>query len=259
MTTVFTKNITTTQRPASTVKLMNALVFSDWVGPGDLSTTVAVTAADVVNWATNSNAGLITGDVLSYEDVLYGSLLPSGNDAAKCIARNVGTLIISGAGPGSSTDPVDRFVEAMNAKAATLGLPTAVFVDSFGLSSSNLMSATDLSLLMLEFAADAYLVGVGGTYTRGLVISGPNARTENVTHTINPSGAVPFPEFLCGKTGTVTYGDPALDSGGCCAMLWQSPSGVRRISAVMGANPPEERYVDLRKMIDFELSRLGEL
>jgi D-alanyl-D-alanine carboxypeptidase (penicillin-binding protein 5/6) len=260
MTTVYSKNITATQRPASTIKLMNALVFNDWIGSSDLSTTVDVTSADTVDWGTNSNAGLINGDILSYADLLYGSLLPSGNDAAKCIARNVGAIIIAASGPGSSSDAVTRFVEAMNIKAAELDLSTAVFADPFGMDPANTMSASDLAGLMLEFAQYPYLVTVGGTYTRGLIITGPNARTQNVTHTIDPDGTVAFPEFLSGKTGTVTYsGDPSLNSGGCCAMLWQSPLGVKRVSVVMGAEPPEQRFVDLRRMIDFELARLGEM
>lgn len=266
MTTVFQKNIASTQRPASTVKLMNALVFQDWVTSGLLDTTVEVNSGDTVDWPTNSNAGLIAGDVLSYRDLLYGSLVPSGNDAAKCIARHVGALIIAGAGPGSSSDPVTRFVEAMNAKSAAIGLPTAVFADSFGLALGNLMSATDLAMCMAAVAADPLLLTVAGTMTRGLTVTGPNARTQNITHTvqpnINPAGPVPIPEFIAGKTGTVTFsgGDAQYNSGGCLGMLWETPTGAKRVTVVLGSDLPDPiRYQDVRKLIDFELARLGEL
>lgn len=261
----FQKDPNSTQSPGSIVKLMNALIFQDWVDSGLIDTTVSVSAADVVDWGTNSNAGLISGDVLSYRDLLYGSLLPSGNDAAKCIARHVGALIIAGAGPGSSIDPVTRFVEAMNAKAGDLCMADSVFVDSFGGGIGTLMTASDIAKLMLAFAEDALLVTIGGTMTRGLTITGPNARTQNVTHTVDgivtSGGTVPIPEFICGKTGTVTYsgGNAIYNSGGCLVILWESPTGKRRVSVVLGAASDPARYQDMRKMIDHELAKLGEL
>lgn len=186
MTTVFEKNAASIQRPASTIKLMNALVFQDWVTGGMLDATVSVTSADTVNWTTDSNAGLISGDVITYRDLLYGCLLPSGNDAAKCIARNVGALIISGGGPGTSSDPTSRFVQAMNAKAAVLGMINSSFADPWGFSLGNLMSASDLARLMVAVSGDALLVAIAGTMSRGLVVTGANARTQPVTHTVQP-------------------------------------------------------------------------
>lgn len=259
MTAVFQKDSNTTQRPGSTVKLITALVMNDWVSGSALDTVVTVVSADTVEWATNSNAGLLAGDQLTYRDLLFGMMLPSGNDAAKAIARLVGALIIAGGGPGSSTDPSTRYVQAMNAKAAAIGMATAVLADPAGTSSSNLMSADDLAKAMVAYAGAPYLVTVGGTLTHSMTITGGNARTYNVTHTINPNGTVLLPEFICGKTGTVTFGDPTLNSGGCIAVLWQSPSGVKRVTSILGAQPDPGRYRDLRKLIDYELARLGEL
>lgn len=260
MSTVFQKDPTTTQHPASTCKVINALVFLDWVGAGLLDDTVEVNSDDTVNWSTNTNAGLIAGDVLSYRDLLYGSMVPSGNDAAKCIARHVGGLIIAGSGPGTSTDPVTRFVQAMNAKAASLGMSTAIFTDSYGVEDGNRMSATDLAIAMVALAGIPLLVTVAGTMTHGMAITGPNARTQNVTHTtqpnINPAGPVPIPEFIAGKTGTsYTY-----SSGGCLVMLWETPTGAQRVTVVLGSELPDPiRYQDMRRLIDYELARLGEL
>ena len=62
MTTVFQKNPASAQQPASTVKVVNALVFQDWVTSGLLDTTVAVNSGDTVDWPTNSNAGVPGGE-----------------------------------------------------------------------------------------------------------------------------------------------------------------------------------------------------
>lgn len=254
------------QNPASITKLANVLVVRDWIGDAALDdvpivpgTTTTVIGDDLVDQSTNSHADLQDGDNLSWRDLIYGMLLPSGNDAAKCLARNVGYLIR--ASESSSGDYVTRFVAEMNIKAATLGASEANFTDSYGVDPGNLATAEDVSNIMLEFIQDPFLVTVAGTYQHEMTITGGNARQYMVTHTINPDGEVPFPEFICGKTGTTMYEGPdePLSSGGCCTMLWESPSGVRRISTVLGSFPPESRYDSLRAMIDYELARLGEL
>ena len=67
---------------ASTVKLMTALLIVERKGPAGedvlASETVEVAVGDLV---TGTSAGLDAGDVLTWEDLLHGILLPSGNDA----------------------------------------------------------------------------------------------------------------------------------------------------------------------------------
>ena len=249
----YQKDQTTTQRPGSTVKLMNALVVRDWISDGDLDATVTVISDDTVDWATNSNAGLIAGDVLSYRDLLYGAMLPSGNDAAKCLARTVGAIILSAEGGGGTATA--KFISKMNAKASAIGLPTAVFADPFGADIGNTMSALDLSGLMRAYAQKPLLVTIAGTYQRVGTITGPNARTPTWTHTINPDGTVKLPEFVCGKTGTATYGDPSQNSGACISILWRLPNGGLRVSSILNAASDLDRYKDLRRLMNYEIAR----
>ena len=56
--------------------------------------------------------GLVAGDTVTVEQLLVGLMLPSGNDAARTLARYVGTKLLGGAGG----DPIARFVDEMNAK-----------------------------------------------------------------------------------------------------------------------------------------------
>jgi D-alanyl-D-alanine carboxypeptidase (penicillin-binding protein 5/6) len=244
----YQKNQNVAQQPASTTKLMTAILLIE--SGVDLDDTVTVTSADVVNWAQESNAQLVNGDVISYRDLLFGMILPSGNDAANCIARNVGGGM-PGGGSGTS-----KFVSAMNTKAASLGMSTANFVTPSGMGDAQRMSANDLALLMGAFSQNSYLVEVAGTMTHAITITGTNARTYNVSHTIDPDGTVKFPEFICGKTGIYTSGsNPANDSGACLVMLWEKSPGVRMISAVMGAATGLDLYKDMRRLINFELAR----
>ena len=121
-------------RPASTVKLMTALVAlsrskpeTRMIVPDDVYTVTA----DV----GGSAMGLAPGEVLSLHDLLYGMLLPSGNDAAYAIAQNIG---------GSQRG----FAAMMNAQAARLGLRDTHFTNSTGLDEvGEHTSAQDLARL----------------------------------------------------------------------------------------------------------------
>ena len=121
-------------RPASTVKLMTALVAlskrkpdARMIVPDDVYTVTA----DV----GGSAMGLVPGEVLSLHDLLYGMLLPSGNDAAYTIAQNIG---------GSQRG----FAALMNAQAARLGLRDTHFTNATGLDEvGEHTSAQDLARL----------------------------------------------------------------------------------------------------------------
>lgn len=118
---------------ASTTKIMTALVA---LTQGRLNDLVTVGPhAVAVGQETGSNMGLVTGERISLHDLLYGLLLPSGNDAALAIAAHVG---------GS----VPHFVDLMNAEAARLGLANTHFANPDGLDApGHDASARDLVLL----------------------------------------------------------------------------------------------------------------
>ena len=116
---------------ASTTKIMTALLLCE-LG-GDLSTQVITTNEMVM--VEGSSMGLLAGDTVSYNDLLYGMMLSSGNDAANTVA-------ISLAGS------VDRFVDLMNERAEKMGLVNTHFVTPSGLDSpEHYTTAYELSLI----------------------------------------------------------------------------------------------------------------
>ncbi|MCL4466392.1 MAG: D-alanyl-D-alanine carboxypeptidase [Chloroflexi bacterium] len=118
-------------RPASTTKIATAIVALE---QGRLDDVVRVDV-DSRQMADDSVMGLVPGEVLTLRDLLYGLMLPSGNDAALAIARHVG---------GSE----QRFVALMNAKAAELGLRDTHFVNPHGRDADDhYVSAYDLARL----------------------------------------------------------------------------------------------------------------
>ncbi|WP_179988405.1 MULTISPECIES: D-alanyl-D-alanine carboxypeptidase family protein [unclassified Acinetobacter] len=240
MTMVFSKDISTQQCNASTTKLMTALVAFDLIS--NMNDQVTVSAADLVG-SNESRVNFQALDVVSYLDLLYGLMLPSGNDASNCLARNLG---------GASA-----FIGAMNTKAANIGMTNTNFADTSGVSYLTTSTALDLSKLMTEYAKNQLLVTIAGAMTHIIKVSGVNARDITIEHTVKPYISR-FPELICSKTGTVSFGTgyEQYDSGGCIIALWKLPSNESRVSVVLGSGiGANDRYDDLRKMIDFEIAR----
>lgn len=128
---VYAKNAHARMAPASTTKIMTAIVALE---NGRLDDLVQI---DVNGYAMagSSIMGITPGEVLTLEDLLYGLMLPSGNDAALAIARHIG---------GSETE----FVRMMNEKAAQLGLKNTHFVNPHGLDDDkHYSSAYDLAMM----------------------------------------------------------------------------------------------------------------
>lgn len=127
---LYAKNPHERRAQASTTKIMTALVTLE---KGRL--TDIVTAGPNVKTVEPVVIGLEPGDQLTVEQVLYGMLLVSGNDAAVALAEHIG---------GS----IPEFAEMMNAKAAELGLKDTHFVNPHGLDEDgHYSSAYDLAIL----------------------------------------------------------------------------------------------------------------
>lgn len=224
-----------TDSPASALKVLTAHVARTVVSDSMLDQTVTFTSDDSTG---GSSARLEVGDVVSWRDLFHGMMLPSGNDAASCIARNAGGLI-SGSG-----DPYDKFIAEMNRLAESYGWEGARFTNPSGLGrSNNEMSAEHLTDLMFRVAeSDSWLVEVMGTYRHEMNITGPNARSYYVVHSFDPLGQVAFPEAIATKTGT-------LGSHTCLIMLFRGPNGENCVGSIIGSTS-ENRYPDMRRLID---------
>ena len=132
---LFSKNAFKKMQPASLTKVMTALVALKY---GNLSDEVVVGEEVYVNEQGSSMAGLNPGDKLTLEQLLYGMLLPSGNDAAKAIAVHIG---------GTQ----EHFVEMMNDEAKKLLAVDTHFTNPHGLSDEeHYTTAYDLYLIFNE-------------------------------------------------------------------------------------------------------------
>ncbi|MBQ4166068.1 MAG: D-alanyl-D-alanine carboxypeptidase [Oscillospiraceae bacterium] len=129
-TVIYEKNADAQRAMASTTKIMTAILT---IEAGDLDTEFVADSYAIR--VEGTSMGLQEGDRVSRRDLLYGILLPSGNDAANAAAVSVG---------GS----IGGFVDMMNEKAEELGLSSTHFVTPSGLDANgHYTTARDLARL----------------------------------------------------------------------------------------------------------------
>lgn len=151
--------------PASLTKIVTAIVALEY---GDLETivTVDVDGAALARGTDSSIMGLRPGDRLSLRDLLYGMMLPFGNDAAIAIAGHIA---------GNEAD----FVALMNAKVTQLGLENTRFINVHGLHdpahSTTAFDITQLSAWAMHDAEFRRIVA-----TRVWTVNGSRFRVSNL-------------------------------------------------------------------------------
>ena len=153
---LFDKNSQVALPIASLTKLMTSMVVVE--AKQDMNEVLTVTDDDI-DREKHSSSRLRVGSQLSRTDMLHIALMSSENRAASALGRNY---------PGG----LPAFVTAMNAKAKSLGMTGAHYVDSTGLSHLNVASARDLAKLVIaayqqplirQYSTDPkYMVEPGG-------------------------------------------------------------------------------------------------
>ena len=145
---MYSKNAFERLYPASITKVMTALIAIKY---GDLTDTVTVTEDAVITEAGATLAGIHPGDQLTMEQLLYGLMLPSGNDAGAAIAVHMA---------GS----IDAFAELMNREAQKLGATGTHFMNPHGLTNADHYTTTyDLYLIFNEALKQPEFRKVTGT------------------------------------------------------------------------------------------------
>ena len=129
---LFSKNPQAVLPIASITKLMTAVVVTEANLPADEVLTIT---QDDIDTEKGSRSRLNVGTQMTRGDMLHLALMSSENRAAHALGRNY---------PGG----LEAFVEAMNRKAAELGMADTRYVEPTGLSSRNQSSARDLTLLV---------------------------------------------------------------------------------------------------------------
>jgi len=139
---LYEKNADEKTYPASTTKIMTALVTIETLKQHDSPIDQIVEVPAAAEGVEGSSIYLKAGEKISIEDLLYGLMLVSGNDAATALAEIIG---------GSE----ETFVEMMNEKAQALGCRGTHFVNPSGLfDEEHYTTARDMATISLEAMKD---------------------------------------------------------------------------------------------------------
>ena len=222
---------------ASLTKIMTALVVLENVD--DLSKEYYVTSEDIELERDESRANLQNGDKLTVRDLLYGLLLPSGNDAATVLAKNV-------------FNNYDNFIIAMNNEAERLGALNTHFDNAVGLDSDyHFTTAYDLFLITREAMKykEFKEISTSKEHTASIVQSDGSTRAEkwiNTNYFITEELLMSSNVTLEGsKTGNTT-------KAGSCLMLVtkEKKSGDYYISIVLNAKSKRNSYFNTNALLN---------
>lgn len=217
---------------ASLTKIMTALVVMETAKLDDVF-TVSKKAVQT----PGELGGLIVGEQLTVESLLYALLVESSNDAAVALAEGVSKKRAfdssanwqtrSGNNTGglfperrpSDSEAVvegyELFVNLMNQKAKILGLANTVFTDPSGLEPGNQSSAWDLNIIMQEVLKYPILQKITQTATIDFK-SVDDKFSHHLTSTDKLLGL--YPEIIAGKTGYTE------EAGNCMILAWRAPN-----------------------------------
>lgn len=132
---LYEKNSNEKVQIASLTKIMTAIVAIENID--NLDEEVIIKSDVFEGIEEYSQAGLKIGDKVTYKDLLYGVILPSGADAVNALVLNI-----------SSSEK--EFIKLMNEKANSLGLKNTKFDNAIGMDSEdNYSTASDLAKILI--------------------------------------------------------------------------------------------------------------
>lgn len=230
----FAKNIHERLYPASTTKILTAYIALKY---GDLAATATVTEDELKLEAGSTTCGLSVGDTISLQELLYGLILCSGNDAANVIAD-----MISGS--------TEEFANLMNQEALALGATNSHFVNANGLQNEeHYTTVYDMYLIFNAAVQDERFVQLINTqnHTANFVnASGEAVVKDWATTNKYLKGEEEAPEginVIGGKTGTTN------DAGYCLVLYSKKGDEIPYISIVFKADSRNNLYHEMTELL----------
>lgn len=221
---------------ASTTKIMTALIT---IQSADLSQIVSIrqNAINEVRTHNGSSAQLVVGDQIRLKDLLYGLMLPSGDDAAIAIADAVG---------GTTS----KFVQTMNLYARQLHLTQTHFINPDGLTymtpqgqpdSNQSTTAADLAHLARAAMANPFF-----------------AQLVELQHFVLPASAVhhaytwdSIDTLLSSYPGATGIKTGFTAEAGYCLVFAAITGGHHLIGVLLHEPDADQRFVDARTLLDW--------
>ncbi len=228
--TLFEKNPERELPVASIVKIMTALVALEKADP----VTDYIVSDNAAKVGENS-MGLTAGEKLTLKELLYGLMLPSGNDAAVTIAEGVA---------GSE----DKFVTLMNQEAQILGLKNTKFINSSGLDidgEDQYSTAADLAVIA-RYAWNKYPLfrEITSTYHEYLGATDSHKAFDLYNDT----------NLLTTYPGVKGIKPGFTWNAGLCLVTYAENNGKKVLAVILGS---DDRRGEMKELLDYSFNKLG--
>lgn len=211
---------------ASTTKIMTALLLCE---ADDMQREITVTSEMVR--VEGTSMGLLAGDKVTFEALLYGMLLASGNDAANVTAYSLGGT-------------VDGFVKLMNEKAKELGLNNTHFETPSGLDGDeHYTTAKDLSILAKYAMENKQFAKAAGSKSAVLYYGNPPYRRTLTNHN----------KLLKTYDGAIGVKTGFTKKAGRCLVSCAEKDGKRVIAVTLKAT---NDWNDHKALLDYGLASI---
>lgn len=206
--------------PASLIKLLTAVVALEHCSPEKIVKTAITTPLK----SDESHMGLAEGELISVENLLYGLLLPSGNDAAQTLAVHC-------------TNNEKPFVLLMNEKADSIGMTQTTVTNATGQDEEgNISTAKDLTLLAQHALKNELIAKVVSTPFKQVKNSTGSATHNLVNTNVLLRQDSPYSRFVPNKTVTGVKTGTTDNAKQNFVVLFTLPKGQKIFVVVLGSD-----------------------
>ena len=216
---IFRKNQDDPVYPASTVKLMTAIVAYENIP--DLQTVITATSS-AVRATKGSNMAIKAGEEFTAEQLLNGLLITGANDAANLLAEYV-------------AGDINSFCQMMNTRAKELGASNTNFTNPTGLHSVEMVTtAKDIAIISTHFFGINELFEMSNT-TRYTIEPTPLTKQQRILLNRNLLiSRVRSEDYYYSKAMGMSLGNTP-EAGDCIVTSAADESGMTYICVVMNA------------------------
>ena len=243
--TVYEYNADAKAYPASLTKIMTCLLALEH---GNLSDEITVDHALIADMDEDASAiGLLDGETMTLEELLYAVMVPSANDASIIVAAHIA---------GS----VEAFADMMNQRAQELGCTGTHFVNPDGLhDEKHYTTARDMSIITKEALKSETFRTICATSVHELPET--NRSAARMVYTTNYFlSTIITPRYYWEKVSGVKTG--FTTPAGRCLVSLVEEDGYSYLSVVMGCETPEDEdgspiygsFTESRKLLEYGLN-----
>ncbi|MDR2606349.1 MAG: D-alanyl-D-alanine carboxypeptidase, partial [Oscillospiraceae bacterium] len=242
---LFSYNEHERRAPASTTKLMTALVVVEAIEAGEIGLTDVVTATEFANYDLtwdSSTQNIQEGEQLTVEHLLYCALVASANESCNILAEHV-------------SGSVEAFLERMNRRLQELGCYDTHFENTHGLPlEGHYTSAYDMALIGRASLSHPLIVKIANTVNYTIPATNLSKERKLITtnyllHKETPHYYYEFAQGL--KTGST-------DAAGHCLVSSAAKNGMQVIGVILGAKAIKIDTGEFRTQSFIESKRMYE-